>query len=187
MKYRGLLLIGCCFLLTSCVALLAAGTAGGLVVYDHRNVVMIEKDARIFHVIHTKIVKNPAFRDSHINVTSFNQVVLLTGQVPSSSLKVMAEKIAHNTPNVQRVYNEIEIKPPTSFSTRSQDSWITSQVRTKMLLKKGLASGSIRVVTEDGVVYLMGITTRDQAQLATDVARQINGVRKVVKAFRYIT
>ncbi|GGI86698.1 BON domain-containing protein [Legionella impletisoli] len=174
-------------LLSGCIAVVAAGAAGGLIVYDKRSVVMIEKDARIFHVVHKTIVTNPKFNDSHIDVTSFNQVVLLTGQTPAASLKVLAEKIARQTPNVERVYNEITIGYPTSLSQRSQDTWITSQVRTQMLTKKGLESGSIRVVTENSVVYLMGIVTHKQANLAVDVARQVNGVTKVVKVFRYIT
>ncbi|WP_133130176.1 BON domain-containing protein [Legionella yabuuchiae] len=174
-------------LLAGCVAVVAAGAAGGLIVYDKRSVVMIEKDARIFHVVHKTIVTNPKFDDSHIDVTSFNQVVLLTGQTPAASLKVFAEKIARQTPNVERVYNEIAIGYPTPLSQRSKDSWITSQVRAQMLAKKGLESGSIRVVTENSVVYLMGIVTHKQANLAVDVARQVNGVTKVVKVFRYIT
>tara|TARA_Y100000588_G_scaffold142590_2_gene156635 strand:+ start:327 stop:890 length:564 start_codon:yes stop_codon:yes gene_type:complete len=187
MKYKTLAFLLAMMFLTSCVALVAAGTAGGLVVYDNRSLAMIEKDARIFHLIHTQLVKSPKFRESHIVVTSFNQVVLLVGQTPSASLRVLAEKIAKETPGVKRVYNEINTANPTSFSQRSEDTWITSQVRTQMLVKKGLESGSIRVVTENAVVYLLGITTREQAQLATDVARQIKGVRKVVKVFRYIT
>jgi osmotically-inducible protein OsmY len=148
---------------------------------------MIEKDARIFHLVHKKIVTDAQFDDSHIVVTSFNQVVLLTGETPVASLRVLAEKIAKHTPKVKRVYNEITVGDPTSYSQRSKDSWITGQVRAKMLTKKDLESGTIRVVTEDSVVYLMGIVTHDQANLAVDVARQVSGVTKVVKVFRYIT
>ncbi len=174
-------------LLTSCVAAVVAGAAGGLVVYDKRSFSTIEKDARIFHLIHTDIVTNPEFKDSHIVVTSFNQVVLLTGQTPTASLRVKAENIAKKTPQVKRVYNEITIQEPTSFSQRSKDSWITSQVRAKMLAKKDLKSGSIRVVTENSEVFLMGIVTREQSDLAVEVARQVSGVSKVVKVFQYMT
>ena len=174
-------------LLTSCVAAVVAGAAGGLVVYDKRSFSTIEKDARIFHVIHTDIVTNPEFKDSHIVVTSFNQVVLLTGQTPTASLRVKAENIAKKTPQVKRVYNEITIQEPTSFSQRSKDSWITSQVRAKMLTKKDLKSGSIRVVTESSEVFLMGIVTREQSDLAVEVARQVSDVSKVVKVFQYMT
>lgn len=177
-----LLLLG---LLSSCmIGVVAAAT--GLVVYDRRTVAMIERDARIFHLVHTEIVKNQRFEGSHIGVTSFNQVVLLSGQTPQASLRVLAEKIAQKTPKVRRVYNEITIGESIPLADRSRDTWITGEVRTKLLRKKDLESGSIRVVTEDGVVYLMGIATPEQAILAVDVARQVNGVRKVVKVFQYV-
>ncbi|MDF1678497.1 MAG: BON domain-containing protein [Legionellaceae bacterium] len=172
-------------LVSGCVVGLVAA-ATGLVVYDRRSVVMIERDARIFHLVHTEIVTNPQFDESHIGVTSFNQVVLLTGQTPKASLRELAEKVAKKTPKVRRVYNEITIDEPISFADRSKDTWITGEVRTKLLRKKDLESGSIRVVTENAVVYLMGIATPEQANLAVDVARQIKGVRKVVKVFQYV-
>lgn len=172
-------------LLTSCVAAVVAGAAVGMV-YDRRSVGTMEADARLFHVIHTDLVSNPQFRDSRILVTSFNRVVLLVGQVPTASLKSLAEKMAQNTPGKVRVYNEITVNNPLPLTQRSKDSLITSQVRSSMLTKKGLESGSIRVVTENGVVYLMGIASPEQASLSVDVARRINGVNKVVKIFQYI-
>ncbi len=173
-------------LLGGCVLGVMAGAAAGLVVYDKRSVVMIERDARIFHVVHTAIVTGPKFRNSHIGVTSFNQVVLLVGQIPTASLREVAEKIAKTTPNVRRVYNEITIGAPISLADQSRDTWITGEVRAKLLRKKGLESGSIRVVTDNAVVYLMGIATPEQGGLAVDVAREVKGVRKVVKAFQYV-
>jgi osmotically-inducible protein OsmY len=172
-------------LLSGCMlGVVAAAT--GLVVYDRRSMVMIERDARIFHLVHTEIVRDPKFDESHIGVTSFNQVVLLVGQTPQASLCVLAEKVAKQTPKVRRVYNEISIDAPISFADRSKDTWITGEVRAKLLRKKDLESGSIRVVTENAVVYIMGIATPDQASLAVEVARQVKGVRKVVKVFQYV-
>ncbi len=172
-------------LLTSCVAAVVAGAAVGMV-YDKRSVATMEADARIFHVVHTKIVSDPQFRSSRILVSSFNQVVLLVGQTPSASLRVVAERVAQNTPGVRRVYDEISVDNPLPVAQRTKDSWITSQVRSNMLTKKGLESGSIRIVTENGVVYLMGIVYPEQGALAVDVARRINGVKKVVKIFQYM-
>ncbi|KTD45858.1 hypothetical protein Lrub_2655 [Legionella rubrilucens] len=186
MKLRTVLFLIVSALLTGCVAAVVAGAAAGMVVYDKRSVVTLESDARIFHLVHTAIVTDPAFRDSRILVSSFNRVVLLVGQTPTASLRVMAEKIAQKTPNVRRVYDEVTIEHPLSMTQRTKDTWITGQVRSKMLTKKGLESGSIRVVTENSVVYLMGIVTQEQGNLAVDVARQINGVGKVVKVFQYI-
>ncbi|MCP0914875.1 MULTISPECIES: BON domain-containing protein [Legionella] len=175
-------------LLTSCVALLVAGgaAAGGLIVYDRRSVPVMEADTRIFYQINRTIANDPLFRNSRIAVSSFNQTVLLVGQTPTASLRVLAEKIAKRGGGVRGVYNQISIQSPIPFAQRSTDTWITSQVRGLMLARKGLQSGSMRVVTENGVVYLMGIVSRQQANLAVNEARQVQGVRKVVKVFRYI-
>lgn len=187
MRIKTIVVVLLSALLTGCVAAVLVGAAGGLVVYDRRSVSMIERDARIFYVVNKAIVTDPRFEDSHIVVSSFNEVVLLAGQTPTASLKVVAERIAKNTPHVKRVYNEIEIASPSTLTQRSHDAWITSQVRAKMLTKKGLESGSIRVVTENSVVYLMGIVTQEQAHLAAEVARQVKGVNRVIKVFRYIS
>lgn len=173
-------------LLSGCVAAVVAGAAAGLIVYDRRSVTTLEADARIFHIVHTDLVRDRRLGNSRILVTSFNRVVLLVGQTPAASLKVLAEKIAQNTPGVVRVYNEISINYPIPISQRTNDSWITSQVRSRMLTTKGLESGSIRIITENSVVYLMGIATHEQANIAVNVARHVNGVSKVVKVFQYI-
>jgi len=173
-------------LLTGCVAAVVAGAATGLVVYDRRSVVSIERDARIFHSIHTAIATDSRFKGSRIVVTVFNQAVLLVGQTPIASLRVVAEKMAQSTPHVRRVYNEVTIDQPRILTEQSKDVWVTGEVRTRLLTKKGLESGSIRVVTESQVVYLMGSVTTQQASLAVDVARHVQGVRRVVKVFQYI-
>lgn len=187
MKIKTIVFLLLSLLLGSCVAVVVAGAAGSMIVYDRRSITMMESDARIFYVVHKAIVTDPRFRNSRIVVTSFNQVVLLSGQTPTASLRVIAEKIAQNTPHVRRVYDEVTVDYPLALAQRSKDSWITGQVRSKMLTKKGLESGSIRIITENGVVYLMGIATQEQANLAVDVARQVNGVNRVVKIFQYIT
>lgn len=174
-------------LLSGCAAVFVLGAAAGMVVYDKRSLQMIEKDARIFHQVHKAIVTDPDFVDSHIDVSVFNQVVLLVGQTPEASLRFKAEKIARKTPQVKRVYDEITVEDPVPLSQRTKDSWISTEVKAHMLSRKGLESGSIKVVTENSVVYLMGIVTHEQADLAVDVARNVKGVKKVVKVFRYIT
>lgn len=186
MKIKNILLIILTSMLVSCAALVVVGAAGGLIVYDKRSIHMIEKDSRIFYVINSEIAKNPTFDDARIVISSFNKVVLLLGQVPVSSVKLAAEKIARKTPNVRRVYNQISIGPKISLAQQSKDTWITSEVKSKMLAKKDLESGSIRVITENNVVYLLGIVTPEQADLAAAVASQVKGVQKVVKIFQYI-
>lgn len=185
MKIRSIFFLLMSSFLTSCIAVVVAGATASLVVYDKRTINALEKDARLFHQIHKAIVTDPRFSHSRIVVTSFNQIILLVGQAPAASLRVLAEKIAQNTPNVKRVYDEIAINFPLTLTKQAEDSWITSQVRSLMLAEKGLKSGSIRVITENGLVYLMGIVTHDQADLAVNVARKINGVQKVIKVFQY--
>jgi osmotically-inducible protein OsmY len=184
-RFKSLVLLTLSLCLTGCVVAVVAGAAAGMV-YDRRSVVTIEADARLFHVIHTAIVTDPQLRNSRILVTSFNRVILLVGQTSSASLRVVAEKIARNTPGVVRVYDEVTVSDPIPLTQRTKDSWITGEVRSKMLTKKGLESGSIRIVTENGVVYLMGIATQEQSNFAVDVARRVKGVVKVVKIFQYI-
>lgn len=182
-KYIGVLLAS--LVLTGCVAAVVAGAAAGMV-YDRRSVATMEADIRLFHVVHKDIVTSPQLRGARILVSSFNRVVLLVGQAPSPSMREIAERIAQSAPGVVRVYDEVTIGYPIPISQRTKDSWITSQVRSNMLTKKGLESGSIRVVTENGEVFLMGIATQEQANLAVDVARRVPGVKKVVKLFQYI-
>lgn len=170
--------------LTGCVAAVVAGAAG-VMVYDKRSFRVLERDTRIFHNVRTAIVTDPLFRYSHISVTSFNRAVLLVGQTSTDSLRVLAGRIAQKTPQVSRVYNQLTVEPSISLSVRAEDSWITSQVRSFMLTQKGLESGSIRVVTENKVVYLMGLVSHEQANLAADVARRVSGVRRVIKVFQY--
>ncbi|STX52920.1 lipoproteins [Legionella busanensis] len=187
MKCRAVIYLLISSLLCSCVAAVVAGAAAGVIVYDRRSLKSIESDLRIFHLIHKAIIEDSRFNSSHINVVSFNQIVLLVGQTSNPSLRINAEKLAQNAPAVCRVYNELTIGEPLPLKQKTTDIFITGQVRSYMLSRKGLESGSIRVVTENSIVYLMGIVTQEQAELAVDVARHVEGVRKVVKVFRYIT
>lgn len=189
MKHRLLkfFLIGVgCILQASCAAVFLAGAAGSYIVYDDRSMRSLEKDARIFHVAHTNYVKNPQLRDAHLTISSFKQVVLLTGQCPSGLQRALAEKIARTAPNVRKIYNQITIEAPTTAWRRTQDSGITTNLRAHMLAKKNLESGAIKIITENGVVYLMGDLTHQQADLAVKVAQEIPGAFKVVKVFQYI-
>lgn len=173
---------GCVF-----VAGAAAGAAAIAVVYDHRTITNTLKDTRIANRVSRKIgVLLMGHRDeSHIEVTVFNGIVLLTGETPTQALRQQAEEAAISSPGIKRVYNQITIQGPTSTLTRTSDSWITTKVKSKMLATENLKSGSIKVVTENGVVYLMGLVHRKQADVAVEIARRISGVQKVVKIFQY--
>ncbi len=175
-----LTLQGCIF-----VAGAAAGAAGVAVVYDHRKLENILADQKITKSISDKILAIRLNQNNHIEITCFNQVVLLTGETNTAEERQQAEEIARSVPNVTKVYNEITVKGATSSLTRASDSWITAKIKTEMLATKDLRSGTIKVVTENGTVYLMGVVTREQADMAVDIARQVTGVQKVMKIFKY--
>lgn len=128
----------------------------------------------------------PGLAESHIGVTSFNGVVLIAGQVRAEDLKRLAEEVVRDLRDVRRVHNELEIAGPTSLLTRSGDSWVTSKVKTKLIASDAAPGRDIKVVTENGVVYLLGLVTRDDADTATDIARNTGGVSRVVRMFEYV-
>lgn len=171
---------GCFF-----VAGAAAGAAAVAVVYDHRKLEKILMDNKITNTAADKINADPNFKKSHIEISCFNQVVLLTGQTPTPELRQEAEEIVHAVPNVTRIYNQITIKAPTSPMIRASDSWITTKIKTQLLATKGMQSGTIKVVTENGTVYLMGMVSKEQADIAATIASQVTGVQRVMKIFQY--
>ncbi|ARU89701.1 BON domain-containing protein [Pseudomonas sp. M30-35] len=123
---------------------------------------------------------------SHIVVSSYNGIVLLAGQTPREELKQTAEKAANSVQGVKKVYNELQILPPTSLIARSNDSLLTAQIKTEMLANSNVPSTNIKVITENGIVYLLGLVTRQEAQSATQVVQGVSGVQKVIKLFQYI-
>ncbi len=129
---------------------------------------------------------SPALKQSHINVTSFNGVALITGQVANSDLRQLAGSTVSAIKNVRQVHNELQIQGKTSLLARTNDTWLTTKVKSRLLGNKDVDSGRIKVVTEYGVVYLMGLMSRIEADQAAEVARTTGGVQKVVKAFEYI-
>ncbi|WP_237066217.1 BON domain-containing protein [Microbulbifer guangxiensis] len=129
---------------------------------------------------------HPDLKASNVNVNVFNGVVLLTGQVPSNELRLLAGRTAQQVKNVRQVFNEIQVRGTVSLLASSSDAWLTTKVRSSLLANKEIDSGRINVITENGVVYLMGLLTRAEAERAADATRSIGGVQKVVKAVEYI-
>lgn len=168
------------------VAGAAAGAAGVAIVYDHRNVDSILQDQKISRRVYQKIQDDQELEDeTHISVTSFGQVVLLTGEAPRAEQRQLAEEIARSIRGVKRVYNAITIQGKTSSLSHASDAWITTKIKTEMLATKGLKSASVKVVTENGTVYLMGTVTHAQQETLVHIATHTSGVQKVVKIFQY--
>lgn len=182
------IVIAMSLLLQSCVfvAGAAAGATAIAMVYDHRTIESVLQDAKIANSIVDKIRHYPFLRDkSHIEVAVFNRVVLLTGEIPNRAWKEKALNIASSVPGVERVYDQTTQQGPTSALARTSDAWTTTKIKGAMLATKNLRSGSIKVITEHGVVYLMGKVSHKQASIAVDIARQVSGVQKVIKIFQY--
>lgn len=123
---------------------------------------------------------------SHVVVSSYNGVVLLAGQTPRPELKEMAGRAAASIQGVKRVHNELQILRPSSGLARSNDTWLTTRIKTIMLGDKAVPGSRIKVITENGIVYLLGLATQQEAAHAVSVAQSVSGVQRVVKLFEYI-
>ena len=123
---------------------------------------------------------------SRIVVTSYNGIVLVTGQTPSAELKELAGKAAESVTSAKKIHNELQITTPTSGLVRSNDGLLTANIKTRMLSYNDVPATKVKVVTENGVVYLMGIISRAEANRATAVAQEVNGVQKIVRLFEYV-
>ncbi|WP_039088990.1 division/outer membrane stress-associated lipid-binding lipoprotein [Gallibacterium anatis] len=123
---------------------------------------------------------------AHISVIVYNGRALLVGEAPSADLKEVAVNLARGVKDIADVYDEIQIGEKVSFMQASKDTWITTEVKSKLFVNGNVKASDVKVVTENGVVYLIGRVTQSQAAAAVDVARQVNGVRKVVKVFTYL-
>lgn len=121
----------------------------------------------------------------HVNVTSYNRNVLITGEVPDEGARDEAEKVVRAVPNVRDVTNDLQVAGISSLVSRTNDSYLTTKVRGRLLDTKRVRPVHLKVVTEAGVVYLMGVVTEAEADEAVDIVRNTGGVRKVVKVFEY--
>lgn len=176
--------------LQGCVpaAFVAGAAAGGAVIYDHRKPETILQDHDITYNAQNKLDDDAAIKTkASISVATFNHIVLLVGQAPTRALRDKAEALVKTVPNIRMLYNEITIESPISEADEANDTWITSKVKAVLFAERDLNSTQLKIITENGVVYMMGLTTRGQAQIATERARSVKGVRKVVKLFEYIS
>ncbi len=128
-----------------------------------------------------------AFRETRFNVVSHNGVVLLVGQIANDSMKQKAtEIISKASSKIKRIHNELEITDKKGILSRGNDTWIATKVRALMLANEEISANQVKVVVENGAVYLMGILTESEGDIAANVARNVVGVSKVIKVFEYI-
>lgn len=172
--------------ITACLPIIAGGAAaGGAIAADRRTAGIFVEDENIELKAFKKMETNLG-EDAHVNVTSFNRNVLLTGEVPDAAAKAKAESLAREINNITSVTNEITVGPKSSIGSRSNDSFITSKVKGQFITENKFAANYVKVVTENGIVYLMGIVTASEADDAVEIARNTQGVTSVVKVFDYV-
>lgn len=172
--------------LVACVpAVIGGAAAGGAMASDRRTSGIFLEDENI-ELKAVKKMETNLGEYSHVNVTSYNRNVLLTGEVPDDAKKALAESLLGEIPNIRQVTNEITVEPKTSLSTRSNDTYITSKIKTMFVTENRFPANHVKIVTENSVVYLMGLVTKEEAEAAVDIARNTSGVTKVVKVFEYI-
>lgn len=186
---RKLITCGCIALLpfmSGCAAVAIGGAAatGVMLAEDRRTVGAVTEDQGIELKTASRIEEK--VKDAHINVTSYNRAVLLTGEVPSEAAKSDAERIARAVENVRSVFNELQVSGNASLQARTNDAVLTSKVKARFVDAGKFSPLHVKVVTENGVVYLLGMVKRQEAADATEIARTTGGVRKVVRVFEYL-
>lgn len=181
-------LVGATALVQGCAPLVVAGAGTAAVVaHDRRSVGAFIDDGAIELKLRTAIDSDEAMKqDTHVNITSVNGIVLLSGEAATSELRDRVLATARGITSIRRIVNEIRIAPPSSLASRTHDTWITTKVKAELIDTENLDSTRIKVVTENDAVYLMGIVTHKEANLATGTATKVNGVTRVVKLFEYL-
>lgn len=171
--------------LTGCfTAAVGGAAAGGVAVVDRRTTGIYVEDENI-ELKALQQIRSTLNDEAHVNVTSYNLSVLITGEVPTEEARTEAENIVKAIENVKNVTNELVIRPKSSLTDRGNDTYLTSKVKAKFVAEKNFSANNVKIVTEAGVVYLLGLVSDHEARLATEIARTTEGVTKVVKIFEY--
>ena len=174
-------------LIQGCGALIAGGAAatGVVLSQDRRTIGTLTEDEGIEIKSANRIGER--FKDGvHVNVTSYNRMVLLTGEVPDAATRTEVERIAWSVQNVRGVHNELAVAGVSSLTVRSNDTLLTSSVKGRLLDSHKLNPIHVKVVTENSIVYLLGLVTKEEAEVATEIARTTSGVQKVVRVFEFL-
>jgi len=176
-----------CIAASGCVPLVVGAAVGGtaLVATDRRSV-GAQADDEAIELKYAQSRSNRFGDAVHVNVTSYNGVVLLTGEVPDAATKAALAELARTTDRVRRVHDETAVRPPTPMSERTNDTYITSKVKARFVEQNKFSATHVKVVTERGIVYLMGLVRPDEVVAAAQIAASTSGVARVVKLFEPI-
>ena len=173
--------------LSGCIGLVLGGAAGGAsIVTDQRTAGTMVEDEAIELKAGNRLRDDAELKQqAHINVTSYNEIVLVTGEAPTEAMRARIIDKIKSIAKVRNVHNEIVIAAPSPLTARTTDSWLTTSVKTKLIASKELNATKVKVVTEGGVVYLLGLVTQTEGNLAAEVTSQTAGVQRVIKLFEY--
>ena len=183
--FRAVAIVALLATLPGCFPLVATGMGAAILVADDRRTTgSIVDDEAIENKALLRIQQR--HNEAHVNVTSYNRIVLITGEARSAEARSDIERIVREVENVRSVQNEMSVGQTTTLMMRGNDSVQTSKVKARMLDANKFRANHVKVVTENGIVYLMGIVKRQEAQDATDIARTTSGVQRVVRVFEYM-
>ncbi|MEO8059014.1 MAG: BON domain-containing protein [Burkholderiales bacterium] len=174
--------------LSACAPLLIGGAIwGGTLVVSDRRTSGTQIDDQAIELKSVRRITDVIADRGHVNVTSYNRLVLITGEVPTDADKTAVEQAVMRIENVRSIVNELTLNAASSLSARSNDTLMTSKVKASMVDAKDIQSNAFKVVSERSVVYLMGRVTEREANRAAEVARGVSGVQKVVKVFELVS
>jgi len=174
-------------LLQGCATAIITGAATGVsLVHDRRTTGAVIDDQGVEFKAALAIFNNKdIYEQSHINVTSYNGIILITGETLTEQLKQQVYDLVRVIPKVRTIHNQLVIAAPSSLPSRSSDAWITSKVKAKITSDRQIDPFYIKVVTEHGIVYLMGIVNQSESDRAVSITSNSAGVQRVVKIFEY--
>jgi osmotically-inducible protein OsmY len=177
-------LLAATYLTQGCTSVI---TGSAQAAYSHKDIQDSLQDhllaLRVDRAVHWYTDK---YKASNVSVSVFNNIVVLTGQVPTTALRAELTHLVKKIPDIDKVYNLTSVSNPVSSITEVSDSWITTKIKSQLIAEVELDPSKIKVITENGTVYLIGIVFPEQAEIATDIARKTSGVQNVVKIFSYL-
>ncbi|WP_107850921.1 division/outer membrane stress-associated lipid-binding lipoprotein [Oceanimonas marisflavi] len=175
-------------LLQGCAGLVAAGgTTGANMITDRRTLGTQISDQTIeMRALHRLGEEKPMWNESRFAVITTNGKALLIGQTPTEDYRIRAEEIVRSVPGVKEVFNEVRIGQPLTLTQQSRDTWLTSKVKSTLLAEKNIDGSKLKVVSENGEVFLIGLVTQKEGNIAVQLTRSIAGVRQVMTMFEYV-
>lgn len=173
--------------LSGCFGAAAVGVGAGVLVFADRRPTEAQVTDEGIELRAGNRISEKFGSNTHVNVTSYNRTVLLTGEAPDAVTKAEVEKIVAGVPNVKAISNELQVAASSTLAARSNDTYITSKVKARFVDANQFAANHVKVVTEASVVYLMGLVSQTEANAAVEVARTTGGVQKVVRVFEIIS